>query len=102
MLFRSKPDMFDYINTGVSMQSILLCATRYGIGAQFLSILMDVPEGRVYMKSILDIPSGSNVEIIDSIRMGYIDHESRASFFDVSSDIRRPIERIMNKEKYGM
>lgn len=86
------------ISAGVAIQNILLAATGREMGAQFLSILVDTPPGRQKVKKMLKLPD--NIEVIDFIRVGYIDPKASHKLLSVSSNVRRPIERIVHHELY--
>ncbi|MEW6089179.1 MAG: nitroreductase family protein [bacterium] len=90
----------DYINAGVSIQSLLLAATYCNIGAQFLSVLVDSPESRKNIDGFLNVPGDFKGEIIDILRLGYIDPGEKPRILSVSSNIRRPSEKILHKESY--
>lgn len=86
------------MSVGVGIQNMLLAATAQEMGAQFLSILVDTPDGRARMKELLHLPE--DVEIVDLMRVGYIDENAPDPMLTVDNTLRRPVEKIAHVEFY--
>ncbi len=93
------PYELNITSIGVVIQNLLLAATSLKMGAQFLSILLDMPEGKRQVKKLLNIPE--HVDVIDLIRVGYINTHAPNKLLTISSNIRRPIEKIVHYEFYN-
>jgi hypothetical protein len=68
------------------------------MGAQFLSILVDTPDARACMKKLLHLPE--DVDIVDLMRVGYIDSQAPEPMLSVDNTLRRPVEKIAHVEFY--
>jgi nitroreductase len=86
------------MSIGVGIQNILLAATAQEMGAQFLSILVDEENSRERLKKLLRLPD--DAEIVDLMRVGYIDLKAPEPVLSVDNTLRRPVEKIAHKEFY--
>jgi len=86
------------MSIGVGIQNILLAATAQEMGAQFLSILVDEEKSRERLKKLLRLPD--DAEIVDLMRVGYIDLKAPEPMLSVDNTLRRPVEKIAHKEFY--
>ncbi len=87
------------ISIGSMIQNILLFSTSIGIGAQFLSILFDTEESKQNVIKELGLPP--HLEIIDMIRIGYIDTDAfPPQYLSVQSSIRLTSKEIFHMNCY--
>jgi nitroreductase len=86
------------MSIGVGIQNMLIAATAQEMGAQFLSILVDDQICRERVKELLKLPD--NTEIVDLMRVGYIDPKAPEPMLSVDNTLRRPVEKITHKEFY--
>ncbi len=84
------------MSLGVVIQNILLAATARNIGAQFQSIFLDTEEGLQRVRHLLRLPD--EIEAIEVLRLGYIDPQAPNKLLSISSNIRRPFEKIVHQE----
>ncbi|MBI5207615.1 MAG: nitroreductase family protein [Candidatus Firestonebacteria bacterium] len=87
------------ISIGAALQNILLSSTSMGIGAQFLSILFDTEESKQKVINELNLPA--YFDIVDMIRIGYIDTDAYPpQYLTVQSNVRIPSNKIFHENYY--
>ncbi|MBI5416958.1 nitroreductase family protein [Candidatus Poribacteria bacterium] len=84
------------MSIGAALQNILLTVTYFGMGAQFLSILFDVDVNKKKVIEKFNLPK--NIDIVDMIRIGYIDPKAKPpQYLIVQSNVRQSYDDIIRK-----
>jgi nitroreductase len=93
-----KSGIYSLISMGAALQNLWLTATSLGIGLQFVSTPMEIPEQWEKVKSLLNIPNTH--ELMAVYRLGYIDNNLERNTIDWISDERRDFFDLVSFEEY--
>lgn len=94
-----KSGIYSLISMGAALQNIWLTATSLGIGLQFVSTPMEIPENWNKILKILKVPDTH--ELMAVYRLGYIYPEGKRNTIDWVSDERRTFEELVSWNYYG-
>ncbi len=93
-----KSGIYSLISMGAALQNLWLTATSLGIGLQFVSTPMEIPEQWEKIKKLLNVPETH--ELMAVYRLGYIDKSLERNTIDWVSDERRSFEELVSFEEY--
>lgn len=93
-----KSGIYSLISMGAALQNLWLTATSLGIGLQFVSTPMEIPEQWEKVKNLLNVPETH--ELMAVYRLGYIDKSLERNVIDWVSDERRSFEELVSYEEY--
>jgi len=93
-----KSGIYSLISMGAALQNLWLTATSLGIGLQFVSTPMEIPEQWEKIKKLLNVPETH--ELMAVYRLGYIDKSLERNTIDWISDERRSFEELVSFEEY--
>ncbi|MDX1960561.1 MAG: nitroreductase family protein [Leptospiraceae bacterium] len=93
-----KSGIYTLISMGAALQNLWLTATSHGIGLQFVSTPMEIPENWEKIKSMLKVPDTH--ELMAIYRLGYINQNGERNTIDWSSDHRRDFEDLVSWNFY--
>jgi len=94
-----KSGIYSLISMGAALQNIWLTATSLGIGLQFVSTPMEIPQNWDKILKILKVPDTH--ELMAVYRLGYIHTEGKRNTIDWVSDERRTFEELVSWNYYG-
>lgn len=94
-----KSGIYSLISMGAALQNIWLTATSLGIGLQFVSTPMEIPENWDKILKILKVPETH--ELMAVYRLGYIHVDGKRNTIDWVSDERRNFEDLVSWNYYG-
>jgi nitroreductase len=80
------------LSMGMAVEHIWLTTTALGMGIQFISTPMEIPEAWQELKELLKVPE--ELELMALYRIGYLPPERMANRIDWKSDQRRPHEDL--------
>jgi nitroreductase len=72
---------------GAAVENIWLATTELGMGIQFVSVPMELPEKWEEIKNLLDVPA--DLELMALYRLGYLPEEKRRPTIDWTSNQRK-------------
>ena len=93
-----KSGIYSLISMGAALQNIWLTSTSLGIGLQFVSTPMEVPENWEKILNLLEVPETH--ELLAIYRLGYMDDSIKRPAIDWVSDERRNFEDIVSWNSY--
>lgn len=76
------------LSMGMAVEHIWLTTTALGMGIQFISTPMEIPEAWQELKDLLKVPD--YLELMALYRIGYLPQERKTNRIDWKSDQRRP------------
>lgn len=94
-----KSGIYTLISMGAALQNIWLTATSLGMGLQFVSTPMEIPEEWNKIISLLKVPSTH--ELMAVYRLGYTDPSIKRNTIDWVSDERKKFEDLISWDFYG-
>ena len=94
-----KSGIYSLISMGAALQNIWLTATSLGIGLQFVSTPMEIPDEWNKIISLLQIPETH--ELMAVYRLGYTDSSVQRNTIDWVSDERQNFEDLISWNFYG-
>jgi nitroreductase len=94
-----KSGIYSLISMGAALQNIWLTATSLGIGLQFVSTPMEVPEEWNKIISLLQVPNTH--ELMAVYRLGYTDPSIQRNTIDWVSEERKQFEDLISWDFYG-
>jgi nitroreductase len=94
-----KSGIYTLISMGAALQNMWLTITSLGMGLQFVSTPMEIPEQWEKIKSQLKVPDTH--ELMAVYRIGYTDPSLPRNTIDWVSEERRPLEDLVSYEFYG-
>lgn len=94
-----KSGIYSLISMGAALQNMWLTATSLGIGLQFVSTPMEIPENWDKILKILKVPETH--ELMAVYRLGYIYEDGKRNTIDWVSDERRSFEDLVSWNYYG-
>lgn len=94
-----KSGIYSLISMGAALQNIWLTATSLGIGLQFVSTPMEIPENWEKILRILKVPDTH--ELMAVYRLGYMNQDGKRNTIDWVSDERRSFEELVSWNYYG-
>lgn len=93
-----KSGIYSLISMGAALQNMWLTATSLGMGLQFVSTPMEIPENWNKILEILRVPDTH--ELMAVYRIGYMDEKVRRNTIDWVSDERRTFEDLVSWNYY--
>jgi nitroreductase len=87
---------YSVFGMGAAMENIWLTTHALGMGIQFISTPMEIPECWEKMKTILAVPD--NLELMAVYRLGYVKEEKRRPSIDWSSRHRKKLSQYVFRE----
>ncbi|MCB1194147.1 MAG: nitroreductase family protein [Leptospiraceae bacterium] len=93
-----KSGIYSLISMGAALQNMWLTATSLGMGLQFVSTPMEIPENWEKILKILRVPDTH--ELMAVYRIGYMDEKTRRNTIDWVSDERRTFEDLVSWNYY--
>jgi nitroreductase len=78
---------YSIFGMGAAVENVWLLTTELGMGIQFISFPMEVPEGWEEIQGLLKVPG--DLELMALYRMGYLPEEKRRPTIDWSSSHRK-------------
>ncbi|MCB1179540.1 MAG: nitroreductase family protein [Leptospiraceae bacterium] len=94
-----KSGIYTLISMGAALQNIWLTATSLGMGLQFVSTPMEIPEQWEKIKAMLNVPDTH--ELMAVYRIGYTNNDLKRNTIDWVSDERRSFEDLVSYEFYS-
>jgi nitroreductase len=91
--------LYASITLGAVIQTFWLVTTAVGMGMQFISTPLEVPENRRRVEQLLCIPD--NFELVAIFRMGYKDVAAPRNTIDWSSGQRKPFTELVHYNEWG-
>lgn len=92
-------DFYCQFSMGASMENVWLTTVELGMGIQFISFPMEVPEQWARLTEMLGIPD--DLELMALYRFGYLPDTSQRPVIDWSSRERRPPSQFVFREHGG-
>ena len=89
-------DFYCQFSMGASMENVWLTTVELGMGIQFISFPMEVPEQWERITGMLEIPE--DLELMALYRLGYVPEQAGRPVIDWSSRERRPPSRFVFRE----
>ncbi|MBP6510937.1 MAG: nitroreductase family protein [Candidatus Kapabacteria bacterium] len=80
------------LSLGMAIEHVWLMTGELGMGIQFVSTPMEIPEAWDELKSILDVPD--DLELMAVYRLGYLPPEKQRPRIDWRSDHRKRLSQI--------
>jgi nitroreductase len=87
---------YSVFGMGAAMENIWLTTHALGMGIQFISTPMEIPECWAQMKQILRVPE--NLELMAVYRLGYLKEGQRRPSIDWSSRHRKRLSQYVYRE----
>lgn len=81
------------LSMGMAVEHIWLTTTELGMGIQFISTPMEIPDAWNELKEILQIPE--NLELMALYRLGYLPPEKKRPRIDWKSNERKPLSKLV-------
>jgi nitroreductase len=78
---------YSVFGMGAAVENIWLATTELGMGIQFVSVPMELPEKWEEIKDLLDVPA--DLELMAVYRLGYLPEETRRPAIDWTSNQRK-------------
>ncbi|GAA4284429.1 nitroreductase family protein [Brevibacterium daeguense] len=89
-------DFYCQFSMGAAMENVWLTAVELGMGIQFISFPMELPEQWQRLSAMLEVPD--DLELMALYRLGYVPEASQRPAIDWSSRERRPPSRFVFRE----
>lgn len=80
------------LSAGMAIEHIWLLCGELGMGIQFVSTPMEIPDAWQELKDILKVPD--DMELLAVYRLGYVPQEKQRPRIDWQSDQRKPISML--------
>ncbi|MEM7180242.1 MAG: nitroreductase family protein [Spirochaetota bacterium] len=93
-----KSGIYSLISMGAALQNMWLTATSLGIGLQFVSTPMEIPQNWQKILELLRVPDTH--ELMAVYRLGYIRSDGKRNEIDWVSDERRSFEDLVSWNYY--
>ncbi|MGJ0203784.1 nitroreductase family protein [Leucobacter sp. gxy201] len=90
-------DFYCQFSLGAAMENVWLTTVELGMGIQFISFPMEVPEQWARLTEMLEIPD--DLELMALYRIGYVPDTSQRPVIDWSSRERRPPSQFVFRER---
>lgn len=87
---------YSVFGMGAAMENIWLTTTELGMGIQFVSTPMEIPENWERLRRLLKVPD--DLELMAVYRLGYLPPESRRPTIDWSSRQRKRLSQYVFRE----
>lgn len=87
---------YSLLGLGMAIENIWLTTVELGMGIQFVSTPMEVPEAWAEIKQLLDVPE--TLELMAIYRLGYLPPEKPRPRIDWKSDHRKRIAQYVFRE----
>jgi nitroreductase len=84
---------YSIFGMGAAIENVWLLTTELGMGIQFISFPMEVPEGWEEIQGLLKVPEG--LELMALYRMGYLPEEKRRPTIDWKSSHRKTLSQYV-------
>jgi nitroreductase len=84
---------YSIFGMGAAIENIWLITTELGMGIQFVSFPMEVPESWRRIQTLLDVPE--DLELMAVYRLGYLPEEKRRPSIDWTSTQRKRIDQYV-------
>jgi hypothetical protein len=78
---------------GAAVENIWLATTELGMGIQFVSVPMELPEKWEEIKTLLDVPG--DLDLMAVYRLGYLPEEKRRPRIDWTSNQRKRLSQYV-------
>lgn len=89
-------DFYCQFSLGAAMENVWLTTGELGMGIQFISFPMEMPEEWERLGELLEVPE--ELELMALYRLGYVPEQTRRPVIDWSSRERRPPSRFVFRE----
>ncbi len=86
-------DFYCVLSLGMAIEHVWLLTTKLGMGIQFVSTPMEIPEAWQEIKTLLNVPD--HLEMMAIYRLGYVPKEKARPKIDWQSDQRKPLSRFV-------
>lgn len=90
-------DFYCQFSMGAAMENVWLTTVELGMGIQFISFPMEVPEQWRRLSEILEVPD--DLELMALYRLGYVPETTERPVIDWSSRERRPPSQFVFRER---
>jgi nitroreductase len=87
---------YSILGLGMAIENIWLCTVELGMGIQFVSTPMEVPEAWTEIQQLLKVPE--NLELMAVYRLGYVPPEKPRPRIDWKSDHRKRISQYVFRD----
>lgn len=84
---------YSIFGMGAAVENVWLATTALGMGIQFVSMPMELPEKWEEMKRLFDVPD--NLELMAVYRLGYVPEERRRPTIDWTSTQRKRLSQYV-------
>ena len=84
---------YSIFGMGAAVENVWLATTELGMGIQFISFPMEVPESWVRLQKLLEVPD--DLELMAVYRLGYVPEEQRRPRIDWSSRQRKRLSQYV-------
>jgi nitroreductase len=89
-------DFYCQFSLGAAMENVWLTTVELGMGIQFISFPMEVPEQWAKLGELLSVPD--DLELMALYRLGYVPEQGERPLIDWSSRERRPPSQFVFRE----
>jgi len=89
-------DFYCQFSLGAAMENVWLTTVELGMGMQFISFPMEIPEQWERLIALLEVPD--ELELMALYRLGYVPEQAVRPVIDWSSTERRPPSRFVFRE----
>jgi nitroreductase len=87
---------YSVLSLGMAIENIWLTTVELGMGMQFISTPMEVPEAWEELKTLLEVPA--HLELMAIYRLGYLPPDPSRPRIDWKSDQRKRISQYVFRE----
>ncbi len=91
--------LYATISLGAVVQTFWLVTTSLGMGMQFISTPLEVPERKTLIAEMLGVPD--DYELLALFRMGYRDEAAPRNAIDWTSSYRKDFDVLASAEQWG-
>jgi nitroreductase len=84
---------YSVFGMGAAVENIWLATTELGMGIQFVSVPMELPEKWEEIKTLLDVPG--DLDLMAVYRLGYLPEEERRPRIDWTSNQRKRLSQYV-------
>lgn len=92
-------DFYSVFSLGACMENVWLTTVELGMGMQFISFPMEVPDQWARLVELLAVPD--DLELMALFRLGYVPANAQRPVIDWSSRERRPPSKFVFRESCG-
>lgn len=92
-------DFYCQFSMGAAMENVWLTTVELGMGIQFISFPMEMPEQWERLIRLLEVPD--DLELMALYRLGYVPEQAQRPVIDWSSRERRPPSQFVFRETCG-